>query len=144
MGNLYIKTSTTITPSTAIFQDTYLSKVFGANANISARGYTLLSTPTGTQSNTTVLVANVDTSGNWTTNWMDVVAYRKIDGTRRHANIIRNKRNSLLTASDWTQGADSPLTADQKTAWATYRTALRNLPSAPGFPFTHVWPTKPQ
>lgn len=39
---------------------------------------------------------------------------------------IRGQRNSLLLACDWTQIADS--TAD-KTAWATYRTALRDLPS---------------
>ena len=39
---------------------------------------------------------------------------------------IRGTRNSLLAACDWTQIADS--TAD-KTAWATYRTALRDLPS---------------
>ena len=39
---------------------------------------------------------------------------------------IRGTRNTLLAACDWTQIADS--TAD-KTAWATYRTALRNLPS---------------
>lgn len=39
---------------------------------------------------------------------------------------IRGQRNNLLAACDWTQIADS--TAD-KTAWATYRTALRNLPA---------------
>jgi hypothetical protein len=39
---------------------------------------------------------------------------------------IRGHRNKLLAACDWTQIADS--TAD-KTAWATYRTALRNLPA---------------
>jgi len=39
---------------------------------------------------------------------------------------IRSDRTRLLAACDWTQIADS--TAD-KTAWATYRTALRNLPA---------------
>ena len=39
---------------------------------------------------------------------------------------IRGQRNSLLSACDWTQIADS--TAD-KTAWAAYRQALRDLPS---------------
>ena len=39
---------------------------------------------------------------------------------------IRGQRTRLLAACDWTQIADS--TAD-KTAWATYRTALRNLPA---------------
>jgi hypothetical protein len=39
---------------------------------------------------------------------------------------IRGQRNSLLSACDWTQIADS--TAD-KTAWATYRQQLRDLPA---------------
>jgi hypothetical protein len=40
---------------------------------------------------------------------------------------IRGQRNSLLKDCDWTQISDS--TAD-KTAWATYRQALRDLPSS--------------
>ena len=39
---------------------------------------------------------------------------------------IRGDRTRLLTACDWTQIADS--TAD-KTAWATYRQQLRDLPA---------------
>jgi hypothetical protein len=39
---------------------------------------------------------------------------------------IRGQRNSLLAACDWTQIADS--TAD-KTAWASYRQQLRDLPA---------------
>jgi hypothetical protein len=39
---------------------------------------------------------------------------------------IRGQRNSFLKDCDWTQIADS--TAD-KAAWATYRQALRDLPS---------------
>jgi hypothetical protein len=39
---------------------------------------------------------------------------------------IRGQRNNLLSACDWTQIADS--TAD-KTAWASYRQQLRDLPS---------------
>jgi len=39
---------------------------------------------------------------------------------------IRGTRNNLLSACDWTQIADS--TAD-KTAWASYRQQLRDLPS---------------
>ena len=55
---------------------------------------------------------------------------------------IRVTRNSLLAACDWTQIADS--TAD-KTAWATYRTALRNLPATmTGDPRTfNEWPHDP-
>jgi hypothetical protein len=55
---------------------------------------------------------------------------------------IRGTRNTLLATSDWTQIADS--TAD-KTAWATYRTALRNLPATiTGDPRTFSdWPHDP-
>jgi hypothetical protein len=55
---------------------------------------------------------------------------------------IRGQRNTLLAACDWTQIADS--TAD-KTAWATYRTALRNLPATiTGDPRTfNDWPRDP-
>jgi hypothetical protein len=55
---------------------------------------------------------------------------------------IRGTRNTLLAACDWTQIADS--TAD-KTAWATYRTALRNLPATiTGDPRTFSdWPRDP-
>jgi len=41
----------------------------------------------------------------------------------------RELRKGSLTASDWTQTADSPLTAEQKTAWAHYRQGLRDFPA---------------
>ncbi len=56
------------------------------------------------------------------------------------ATSVRTTRTTKLTESDWTQLADS--TAD-KAAWATYRAALRDLPSAEGFPHTITWPTEP-
>lgn len=42
---------------------------------------------------------------------------------------VREQRNARLSQSDWTQMPDSPLTAEQKSAWATYRQSLRDLPS---------------
>jgi len=60
---------------------------------------------------------------------------------------VRNQRDQLLAQSDWTQMADSPLTAEQKEAWAVYRQALRNLPSAVTEEienwFDVVFPTRP-
>jgi hypothetical protein len=44
---------------------------------------------------------------------------------------VRAARDRALSASDWTQVADAPV--DQE-AWATYRQALRDLPSQVGFP----------
>ena len=56
------------------------------------------------------------------------------------ASFIRSERNLKLSNSDWTQLADS--TAD-KTAWAIYRAALRDLPATSGFPQNITWPTEP-
>ena len=44
---------------------------------------------------------------------------------------IRAQRDRLLSASDWTQVLDAPV---DREAWATYRQALRDLPSQEGFP----------
>ena len=54
---------------------------------------------------------------------------------------MRIRRDQILTSSDWTQLADSPR---DKQAWAAYRTALRDVPSQPGFPHTILWPTQPE
>ena len=56
---------------------------------------------------------------------------------------IRRKRNGLLAKSDWTQYPDSPLSAEQKTAWTIYRQALRNVTTQSGFPSNITWPTAP-
>jgi hypothetical protein len=53
---------------------------------------------------------------------------------------FRNWRNAELASCDWTQVADS--TAD-KTAWATYRQALRDLPASNDDPKQIVFPTRP-
>ncbi len=56
------------------------------------------------------------------------------------------KRNLLLQQSDWTDTASaaSRLTADQLTAWSTYRQELRDLPAQVEFPWDPTWPTAPQ
>jgi hypothetical protein len=53
---------------------------------------------------------------------------------------IRSQRNQLLTASDWTQVLDAPI---DRTAWATYRQALRDITSQEDFPNNVVWPKNP-
>lgn len=59
------------------------------------------------------------------------------------ARTARKDRDLKLARTDWTQMADSPLSDSDKTAWATYRQSLRDLPSATGFPHTMSWPTEP-
>ena len=39
------------------------------------------------------------------------------------------ERNRKLTASDWTQVTDSPLSDEKKEAWRVYRQALRDFPN---------------
>ena len=53
---------------------------------------------------------------------------------------IRNWRNSELAQCDWTQISDC--TAN-KTVWATYRQALRDLPTQNADPKKIVFPTRP-
>ena len=72
----------------------------------------------------------------------DEIAARQLELA---AELNRNERDALLAASDWTQANDSPLTTEVKTSWATYRTALRNLPDHSNWPNLEDadWPTKP-
>jgi hypothetical protein len=62
----------------------------------------------------------------------------------RDMDRLRIKRNALLTESDWTQGADSPLTDEIKVSWATYREELRALPESVEDPTNPVWPEAPE
>lgn len=52
------------------------------------------------------------------------------------------ERSQRLRDTDWTQMPDAPLTALEKTAYQTYRQALRDLPNLPGFPEVN-WPAAP-
>lgn len=68
------------------------------------------------------------------------LAEYKASENDRAAAEIRTERNAKLTQSDWTQVADAPV---DKAAWATYRQALRDIPSQAGFPNEVVWPVEP-
>ena len=56
------------------------------------------------------------------------------------AKNMRAQRNQKLKDSDWSQVADAPV---DKTVWATYRQALRDVPSQAGFPWDINWPDAP-
>jgi len=53
---------------------------------------------------------------------------------------IRAERNAKLAVTDWTQITDATV---DKTAWAIYRQALRDVPAQAGFPWTITWPDAP-
>ena len=60
---------------------------------------------------------------------------------------LRQRRDTRLKMSDWTQMPDSPLSDEKKAEWATYRQQLRDLPV--GYTDDNkwpdiVWPTKPE
>lgn len=54
--------------------------------------------------------------------------------------IIRSKRNKLLSKSDYTQMPDYP---GDKIVWAEYRQELRDITDAFDNPDDVVWPTSP-
>jgi hypothetical protein len=55
----------------------------------------------------------------------------------------RTKRDKLLQECDYTQTLDYPATNTERSAWAAYRQALRDIPEQEGFPNDVVWPTMP-
>lgn len=80
--------------------------------------------------------------GKWYTKYSvaDMDDEAKTAKDTEQAKSIRNSRTEKLKDSDWTQIADS--TAD-KTAWATYRQALRDITTQSGFPWEVTWPDAP-
>ena len=54
--------------------------------------------------------------------------------------MIKRKRNKLLSQSDYTQMPDWP---GDKTAWAEYRQALRDITTTFSDPNEVVWPKAP-
>lgn len=85
--------------------------------------------------------------GTWTIGWTtsdkssdEVTAY---DSDVAETN--RATRNTLLADSDWTQMNDSPLSNEDKTAWATYRQELRDITDLDAWPNLDDadWPVKP-
>ena len=73
----------------------------------------------------------------------------RVERTASHSELlltVRQLRDSILAYSDWTQVVDSPLSDTQKSAWATYRQTLRDIP-ADNANVTSIddvtWPTPP-
>ena len=83
-----------------------------------------------------------DEQGRWFTKYsvvdMNQEAKDALDTTQAEA--MRRQRTEKLANSDWTQVADAPV---DKAVWATYRQALRDVPTQAGFPWTVTWPDAP-
>ena len=67
-------------------------------------------------------------------------AQREDEKTAQLAASVREQRDRLLAACDWTQLAD---VTDNKAEWATYRQALRDITKQTGFPQNIEWPNMP-
>ena len=56
---------------------------------------------------------------------------------------IRDRRNDLLTETDYLMQPDYPISEETRTALRAYRQALRDITKQDGFPQEVVWPEKP-
>ena len=56
---------------------------------------------------------------------------------------VRSQRNSMLSASDWTQIGDATLGAHTAEEWRTYRQALKDIPQNYTRVSDVVWPNAP-
>lgn len=64
--------------------------------------------------------------------------------TAAHWRDVREARDRLLAACDWTDTASAParLGAERYAAWQSYRQALRDITLQPD-PLSIIWPTRP-
>ena len=85
------------------------------------------------------------TSDQWLQTWSvtaassDEIAQRTTDAEAQ----VRAQRNNLIAETDWVVVMAKETGTNIPAAMKTYRQALRDLPSAEGFPHTMTWPTKP-
>ncbi|ELH9434880.1 phage tail assembly chaperone [Vibrio vulnificus] len=56
---------------------------------------------------------------------------------------VRNKRDKLISETDWTQTVDSPMSAEKQAEFAAYRKILRDIPQTYNNPDDVFWPSKP-
>lgn len=86
-----------------------------------------------------------NTSGIWRQTWQvaSMTDAEKQETDDLKAQQVRGLRAHFLYAADWTQLTDAPLSTEKKAEWATYRQALRDVPSQAGFPWEVTWPTQP-
>jgi len=103
--------------------------------------YTVEPTDTDTTINNDAILALISTD------FVAYVAPTAAEIATALAVTERSKRDGLLrTVVDPIVGNAlrwAALTSEQRTAWATYRTALLDVPAQAGFPNSITWPTAP-
>ncbi len=60
------------------------------------------------------------------------------------ATEIREKRDKLLTETDWTQVTDTVLSVEKQEEYKNYRQALRDITEQEEFPYKEIFPEKPE
>jgi len=82
--------------------------------------------------------------GQWFTKYSvsDMDAEQIAAKDAKQATSIRASRQEKLAETDWTQGKD--IADNVSTVWATYRQALRDIPTQAGFPWDVQWPAQPE
>ncbi len=71
-------------------------------------------------------------------------AVKLVEDADKDFTSVRLSRNQRLAGTDWTQGADSPLSNSKKAEWATYRQELRDYPAtASKVSELGDWPSEP-
>ena len=96
---------------------------------------------------TGVSIGDATDTSTWTVHPSTLQASAQIDlgadAVAGHWAALRAQRTRLLLASDWTQLADTPLSAEATGDWQVYRQTLRDVPANTADPLTPTWPTEP-
>lgn len=82
------------------------------------------------------------TDGVWTQVWnvTDATSEEIAERTANESANVRAQRDQKLADTDWSGLSDTTMSSDM----ATYRQALRDVPSQSGFPWTVNWPSQPE
>ena len=80
--------------------------------------------------------------GKWVMTWVVTPATPEqiAERTSTKESEVRQQRNQLLSACDWTQLPDAPVPT---APWAAYRQELRDVTAQSGFPWEVQWPEQP-
>jgi hypothetical protein len=84
-------------------------------------------------------------AGIWRQTWA-VVAMddaEKVAADELKAEQVRNERNWILLASDWVVVKSYETGEVVPAAWVSYRQSIRDITTQEGFPYSVIWPTKP-
>jgi hypothetical protein len=85
-----------------------------------------------------------DEYGRWRQTWaVEPMNEEEVTArTEQEWNAVRGRRNFLLARTDWTQLDDTPIANTDKSQWALYRQALRDI-TTQADPFHIEWPALP-